>query len=169
MYSKAAGTRPYWIIMKRQRRVFIICTYMHNISASVCGCVGVWVCMCAYVCITGVVRANTRARRHPPATLPQTTAADVFGRPPPPPPPPVPRTRGWRLMCRVQLARARPKIILRAAAVWYNWKIPAAYVQCLFRGIGNGNGKEKNLLSPYIYMCAVYILCYANVFVILLL
>jgi len=128
----------------------------------VCGCV--WVRVCACVNITGVVRANTRARRHPPAALPQTTAADVFGGPPPPP-----RTRGWRLMCRVQLARARPKIILPAAAVWYNWKIPEAYVRCLFRGIGNGNGKEKKSVVPiHIYVCVQFIY-YTNVFVILLL
>jgi len=53
--------------------------------------VRVGVCVCVCVNITGVVRANTRARRHPLAAHPQTTAADVFGGPPPPPPP---RTRG---------------------------------------------------------------------------
>lgn len=97
-------------------------------------------CECVYVRVSS---EQTRARGALPQLHPPfDRGRRVFGGPP--------RRGDDGLMCRVQLARATLKIILRLQnRVMCNWKIRAAYVPCLLREESEmGTARKKKSVVP---------------------
>lgn len=127
--TAAAGTRPYWIIKWNDGGSAYVCIIIVCACTVNAVCVYVCVCLCMRVYTHGCRQSkHARALRNP----------IIFGGPP--------HTADKGITPNVALNwHTRLKIIRHELC---NWKIPTAYVQCLFRGIEMEKKSDISLPLP---------------------